>query len=214
MADSKMNENQEIEETMKNEGPVDQESETEADGSNEGSGDMQEDMEEADGKTADSKEAVKKGFFKKDKKKDKKDELIEELTDKYKRTFAEFDNFRKRTEKEKASMYEIGAKDIIRKILPVVDNFERGFKVVSEEEKNTPFAEGMDKIYKQLLTTLNDCGVSEIEAEGKEFDPNLHNAVMHIEDEAYGDNEVIEVLQKGYMYKESVVRHSMVKVAN
>ncbi len=214
MADSKMNENQEIEETMKNEGPVDQESETEADGSNEGSGDMQEDMEEADGKTADSKEAEKKGFFKKDKKKDKKDELIEELTDKYKRTFAEFDNFRKRTEKEKASMYEIGAKDIIRKILPVVDNFERGFKVVSEEEKNTPFAEGMDKIYKQLLTTLNDCGVSEIEAEGKEFDPNLHNAVMHIEDEAYGDNEVIEVLQKGYMYKESVVRHSMVKVAN
>ncbi len=209
-----MNENQEIEETMKNEGPVDQESETEADGSNEGSGDMQEDMEEADGKTADSKEAEKKGFFKKDKKKDKKDELIEELTDKYKRTFAEFDNFRKRTEKEKASMYEIGAKDIIRKILPVVDNFERGFKVVSEEEKNTPFAEGMDKIYKQLLTTLNDCGVSEIEAEGKEFDPNLHNAVMHIEDEAYGDNEVIEVLQKGYMYKESVVRHSMVKVAN
>lgn len=214
MADSKMNENQEIEETMKNEGPVNQESETEADGSNEGSGDMQEDMEEADGKTADSKEAEKKGFFKKDKKKDKKDELIEELTDKYKRTFAEFDNFRKRTEKEKASMYEIGAKDIIRKILPVVDNFERGFKVVSEEEKNTPFAEGMDKIYKQLLTTLNDCGVSEIEAEGKEFDPNLHNAVMHIEDEAYGDNEVIEVLQKGYMYKESVVRHSMVKVAN
>lgn len=214
MADSKMNENQEIEETMKNEGPVNQESETEADGSNEGSGDMQEDMEEADGKTADSKEAEKKGFFKKDKKKDKKDELIEELTDKYKRTFAEFDNFRKRTEKEKASMYEIGAKDIIRKILPVVDNFERGFKVVSEEEKNTPFAEGMDKIYKQLLTTLNDCCVSEIEAEGKEFDPNLHNAVMHIEDEAYGDNEVIEVLQKGYMYKESVVRHSMVKVAN
>lgn len=214
MADSKMNENQEIEETMKNEGPVNQESETEADGSNEGSGDMQEDMEEADGKTADSKEAEKKGFFKKDKKKDKKDELIEELTDKYKRTFAEFDNFRKRTEKEKASMYEIGAKDIIKKILPVVDNFERGFKVVSEEEKNTPFAEGMDKIYKQLLTTLNDCGVSEIEAEGKEFDPNLHNAVMHIEDEAYGDNEVIEVLQKGYMYKESVVRHSMVKVAN
>lgn len=214
LTDSKMNENQEIEETMKNEEPVDQESETEADGSNEGSGDAQENMEETDGKTADSKEAEKKGFFKKDKKKDKKDELIEELTDKYKRTFAEFDNFRKRTEKEKASMYEIGAKDIIRKILPVVDNFERGFKVVSEEEKNTPFAEGMDKIYKQLLTTLNDCGVSEIEAEGKEFDPNLHNAVMHIEDEAYGDNEVIEVLQKGYMYKESVVRHSMVKVAN
>lgn len=216
MADNKMNENQENEETMNNEEA--ENTENESDGFNEEvaeeAGDMPENMEETAGKAADSKEGEKKGFFKKDKKKDKKDELIEELTDKYKRTFAEFDNFRKRSEKEKASMYEIGAKDIIEKILPVVDNFERGFKAVSEEEKNTPFAEGMDKIYKQLLTTLNDCGVSEIEAEGKEFDPNLHNAVMHIEDEAYGDNEVIEVLQKGYMYKESVVRHSMVKVAN
>ncbi len=217
-ADNKMNENQENEETMKNEETINTESENESDGLSEEtadeSGDMPEDMEKTAGKSVDSKEGEKKGFFKKDKKKDKKDELIEELTDKYKRTFAEFDNFRKRSEKEKASMYEIGAKDIIEKILPVVDNFERGFKAVSEEEKNTPFAEGMDKIYKQLLTTLNDCGVNEIEAEGKEFDPNLHNAVMHIEDEAFGDNEVIEVLQKGYMYKESVVRHSMVKVAN
>ncbi len=218
MADNKMNENQENEETMKNEETINTESENESDGLSEEtadeSGDMPEDMEKTAGKSVDSKEGEKKGFFKKDKKKDKKDELLEELTDKYKRTFAEFDNFRKRSEKEKASMYEIGAKDIIEKILPVVDNFERGFKAVSEEEKNTPFAEGMDKIYKQLLTTLNDCGVNEIEAEGKEFDPNLHNAVMHIEDEAFGDNEVIEVLQKGYMYKESVVRHSMVKVAN
>ncbi len=218
MADNKMNENQENEETMKNEETINTESENESDGLSEEtadeSGDMPEDMEKTAGKSVDSKEGEKKGFFKKDKKKDKTDELIEELTDKYKRTFAEFDNFRKRSEKEKASMYEIGAKDIIEKILPVVDNFERGFKAVSEEEKNTPFAEGMDKIYKQLLTTLNDCGVNEIEAEGKEFDPNLHNAVMHIEDEAFGDNEVIEVLQKGYMYKESVVRHSMVKVAN
>ena len=218
MADNKMNENQENEETMKNEETINTESENESDGLSEEtadeSGDMPEDMEKTAGKSVDSKEGEKKGFFKKDKKKEKKDELIEELTDKYKRTFAEFDNFRKRSEKEKASMYEIGAKDIIEKILPVVDNFERGFKAVSEEEKNTPFAEGMDKIYKQLLTTLNDCGVNEIEAEGKEFDPNLHNAVMHIEDEAFGDNEVIEVLQKGYMYKESVVRHSMVKVAN
>ena len=218
LADNKMNENQENEETMKNEETINTESENESDGLSEEtadeSGDMPEDMEKTAGKSVDSKEGEKKGFFKKDKKKDKKDELIEELTDKYKRTFAEFDNFRKRSEKEKASMYEIGVKDIIEKILPVVDNFERGFKAVSEEEKNTPFAEGMDKIYKQLLTTLNDCGVNEIEAEGKEFDPNLHNAVMHIEDEAFGDNEVIEVLQKGYMYKESVVRHSMVKVAN
>lgn len=218
MADNKMNDNQENEETMKNEESIKTEPENESDGLSEESADesgcLAEDVEEPAGTAAGSKEGEKKGFFKKDKKKDKKDELIEELTDKYKRTFAEFDNFRKRSEKEKASMYEIGAKDIIEKILPVVDNFERGFKAVSEEEKNTAFAEGMDKIYKQLLTTLNDCGVSEIEAEGKEFDPNLHNAVMHVEDEEYGDNEVIEVLQKGYMYKESVVRHSMVKVAN
>lgn len=160
------------------------------------------------------KEGEKKGLFKKDKKKDKKDELIEELTDKYKRTFAEFDNFRKRSEKEKASMYEIGARDVIEKILPVVDNFERGFHAVSEEEKATPFADGMDKIYKQLLKTLEDMGVKEIEALGKEFDPNLHNAVMHVEDEDLGENEVAEVLQKGYMYRDTVVRHSMVKVAN
>lgn len=154
----------------------------------------------------------KKSFFKK--KKDKKDEIIEELTDKYKRTFAEFDNFRKRSEKEKSAMYEIGARDVIEKILPVVDNFERGFNSVSDEEKATPFADGMDKIYKQLMKTLEDMGVKEIEALGKEFDPNLHNAVMHVEDDSLGDNEVAEVLLKGYMYKDTVVRHSMVKVAN
>ena len=161
-----------------------------------------------------TEEKEKKGFFHKEKKKDKKDELIEELTDKYKRTFAEFDNFRKRSEKEKAAMYEVGARDIIEKILPVVDNFERGFKVVSEEEKATPFADGMDKIYKQLITTLNDLGVKEIEAEGKEFDPNLHNAVMHIEDEEVGENIIVEVFQKGYTYRDTVIRYSMVKVAN
>lgn len=169
-----------------------------------------EDMEKSSDK--DSKD--KKGFFKKEKKKDKKDELIEELTDKYKRTFAEFDNFRKRSEKEKSAMYEVGAKSVIEKILPVVDNFERGFKSVSDEEKATPFAEGMDKIYKQLIKTLEDLGVTEIEAEGKEFNPDYHNAVMHIEDEEFGENVIAEVLQKGYMYRESVVRHSMVKVAN
>lgn len=154
----------------------------------------------------------KKSIFKK--KKDKKDEMIEELTDKYKRTFAEFDNFRKRSEKEKSAMYEIGARDVIEKILPVVDNFERGFGSVSDEEKATPFAAGMDMIYKQLIKTLEDMGVKEIEALGKEFDPNIHNAVMHIDDENLGDNEVAEVLLKGYMYKDTVVRHSMVKVAN
>lgn len=223
MEENKMNDNQGNEETMKKEEAFDGNTVNESDfdenitDTADETADTPEGKEEdgaADEKTSDSKEGEKKGFFKKDRKKDKKDELIEELTDKYKRTFAEFDNFRKRSEKEKASMYEVGAKDIIEKILPVVDNFERGFKAVSEEEKATPFAEGMDKIYKQLITTLNDLGVKEIEAEGKEFNPNLHNAVMHIEDEAYGENEVIEVLQKGYMYKESVVRHSMVKVAN
>ncbi len=173
-----------------------------------------EDTEDTSEELSDSKEGEKKGFFKKDKKKDKKDELIEELTDKYKRTFAEFDNFRKRSEKEKASMYEVGARDVIEKILPVVDNFERGFKAVSEDEKATPFADGMDKIYKQLLKTLEDMGVKEIEALGMEFDPNLHNAVMHVEDEELGENVVAEVLQKGYLYRDTVVRHSMVKVAN
>lgn len=155
-------------------------------------------------------------FFKKDKKpkKDKKDIQIEELTDKYRRTMAEFDNFRKRTEKEKAAMYEIGAKDIIEKMLPIVDNFERGLSGLSEEEKAAPFADGMDKVYKQLMKALEDAGVKPIEAVGCEFDPNLHNAVMHVEDESFGENVVAEEFQKGYTYRESVVRHSMVKVAN
>lgn len=155
-------------------------------------------------------------FFKKDKKpkKDKKDIQIEELTDKYKRTMAEFDNFRKRTEKEKAAMYEIGAKDIVERILPIVDNFERGLFGLSEEEKAAPFADGMDKVYKQLIKALEDAGVKPIEAVGCEFDPNLHNAVMHVDDDSLGENVVAEELQKGYMYRDSVVRHSMVKVAN
>ena len=148
------------------------------------------------------------------KKKDKKDEKIEELTDKLTRQMAEFDNFRKRTEKEKSQMYEIGAKDIIEKILPVVDNFERGLGSVPEEEKNAPFVEGMEKIYKQLMTTLESVGVKPIEAVGQEFNPDFHNAVMHVEDDELGENIIAEEFQKGYMYRESVVRHSMVKVAN
>lgn len=156
----------------------------------------------------------KKSFFKKDKKKDKKDQLIEELTDKYKRTFAEFDNFRKRSEKEKTAMYEIGAKDIVERILPIVDNFERGLATVPEEDMNEPFVDGMSKIYKQLMKALEDAGVKPIEAVGTEFDPNFHNAVMHVEDEELGENIVAEELQKGYMYRDTVVRHSMVKVAN
>lgn len=160
-------------------------------------------------------EGEKKSFFgKKKDKKDKKDIQIEELTDKLKRSMAEFDNYRKRTEKEKATMYEIGAKSIIEKILPVVDNFERGLSAIPEEEQKSVFAEGIDMVYKQLLSTLEEAGVKAIESVGKEFDPNLHNAVMHVEDEEYGENIVIEEFQKGYMYRDSVVRHSMVKVAN
>ena len=159
-------------------------------------------------------EKEKNGFFRKKEKKDKKDEKIEELNDKVRRQMAEFDNFRKRTEKEKAQMFETGARSIIEKLLPVIDNFERGLAAIPEEEKGNPFAEGMEKIYKQMMTMLEDAGVKPIEAEGKEFDPNLHNAVMHVDDESFGENIVAEELQKGYMYRETVVRHSMVKVAN
>ena len=154
----------------------------------------------------------KKGFFKK--KKDPRDEKIEELTDRVKRQMAEFENFRKRTEKEKSTMYEMGARDIIERILPVVDNFERGLASIPEEAKATPFADGMEKIYKQFRKTLEEAGVKAIEAVGQEFDPNYHNAVMHVDDESLGENIVAEELQKGYMYRDSVVRHSMVKVAN
>ena len=148
------------------------------------------------------------------KKKDKKDEKIEELTDKLTRQMAEFDNFRKRTEREKSQMYEVGAKDIIEKILPVVDSFERGLDAVKAEEKDHPFMQGMDKVYKQMMTALNEMGVKPIEAVGQEFNPDFHNAVMHVEDEELGENIVAEEFQKGYMYRDSVVRHSMVKVAN
>ena len=161
------------------------------------------------------KEKPEKSFLgKKKKKKDPRDEKIEELEDRVKRQMAEFDNFRKRTEKEKSHMYEIGARDVIEKILPVVDNFERGLDTVPEAERTNPVIEGMDKIYKQLMTVLTDLGVAPIEAAGQEFDPNLHNAVMHVEDEELGENIVAEEFQKGYTYKETVIRHSMVKVAN
>lgn len=156
----------------------------------------------------------KKGFFSRKEKKDKKDEQIADLTDKLKRSMAEFDNYRKRTEKEKSAMYEIGAKAVVEKILPTIDNFERGLKAVPEESKGTPFADGMEMVYKQLLKSLSELGVEPIEAVGKEFDPNLHNAVMHVENEELGENIVAQEFQKGYTYKGSVVRHSMVQVAN
>lgn len=176
--------------------------------------DEEADKDEADKDSGDGKE-VKKGFFgKKKDKKDKKDVQIEELTDRLKRQMAEFDNFRKRTEKEKSAMFEVGAKSVIEKMLPVVDNFERGLAAVPDDKKDDPFVEGMEKIYKQLIGTLEELEVKAIEAVGKEFDPNFHNAVMHIEDEELGDNIVAEEFQKGYTYRENVVRHSMVKVAN
>ncbi len=165
---------------------------------------------EAEGAEEPTKEKSK--LFKK--KKDPKDEKIEELSDKLLRQMAEFDNFRKRTEKEKSAMYEIGAKDIIEKLLPVVDNFERGFMTVAEEDKADAFVTGMEMVYKQLMTMLETVGVKPIEAVGQEFNPDLHNAVMHVEDETVGDNIIVEEFQKGYTYRDSVVRYSMVKVAN
>lgn len=211
MADQLVNENtaeevvEEVEEETLEEQDSAEQEET-ADEAQEVSEEQEEEAEEADEK----KEGGK--FFKK--KKDKKDEMIEELNDKYTRLFAEFDNFRKRSEKEKTAMFEVGAKSIIEKILPIIDSFERGLATVPEEEKGTGFAEGMDKVYKQLVTSLEEAGVKQIEALGQEFDPNMHNAVMHVEDENLGENIVAEEFQKGYMYRETVVRHSMVKVAN
>ena len=170
-------------------------------------------IEEEQEEESDEKSSGKKLFGKKNKK-DKKDEKIEELTDKIIRQMAEFDNFRKRTEKEKSQMYEVGAKDIIEKILPVIDNFERGLSVVPEDKKEDSFVQGMEMIYKQLMTTLESAGVKVIEAVGQEFNPDFHNAVMHVEDDEVGENIVVEEFQKGYMYHDSVVRYSMVKVAN
>ena len=177
------------------------------------SGEQAEETEESeaeDGQEAPADE--KKGFFKK--KKDKKDEQIEELNDKLKRQMAEFDNFRKRTEKEKTQMYDMGAKSIIEKILPVIDNFERGLAAVPEEQREDAFVVGMDKVYRQMLTELDASGVKPIEAVGQEFDPNFHNAVMQVESEEYDSGVVAQELQKGYMYKDSVVRHSMVAVVS
>lgn len=156
----------------------------------------------------------KKKKDKKDKKKSEKDDLIAELQDKLLRQQAEFINFRNRTEKEKSQMFEVGAKSMLEKILPVVDNFERGLSMLSEEQKNEPFAQGMEKTYRQMLAALESAGVKAIEAVGQPFDPNLHNAVMHVDDDTVGENIVVEDFQKGYMYRDTVLRFSMVKVAN
>ena len=172
--------------------------------------------ENADGQEngKDGSNEEKRGFFKKKDKKDKRDEQIAELNDKVLRQMAEFDNYRRRTEKEKEASFDNGARAVVEKILPVIDNFERGLASLNEEEKTGAFATGMDKIYKQMLDTLSASGLKEIEALNTEFNPDLHNAVMHVEDDSVGENIVVEVFQKGYIYKDVVVRHAMVKVAN
>lgn len=171
---------------------------------------------EAEQKAAESKEPDRKK--KKDKKDrnrpDKRDEEIAALKDKVLRQQAEFVNFRNRTEKEKSQMFEVGAKSMLEKMLPTIDNFERGLAMLSEEQKAEPFAQGMEKTYRQMLAALESAGVKQIEAVGKPFDPNLHNAVMHVEDDSVGENIVVEDFQKGYMYRDTVLRFSMVKVAN
>ena len=197
-----------VEEKVENEAveeaAADEAVDTETAGEEAESTEESDDTEEAEGE--------KKGFFKK--KKDKKDEMIEELNDKVKRQMAEFDNFRKRTEKEKTQMFDMGARTIIEKILPVIDNFERGFTTVEESDKQDAFVEGMDKVYKQLMTELEAAGVKPIECIGKEFDPEFHNAVMQVESEEFESGIVAQELLKGYTYKDTVVRHSMVAVVS
>lgn len=163
--------------------------------------------EEAEG------EEKKSRLFGKKEKKDKKDQQIEELSDRLMRQMAEFDNFRKRTDREKSQMFDAGASTMIEKLLPVIDDMERGLAAMTESEKETAFAKGVEMIYKKLCTILNDNGITAIEAVGKEFDPNFHNAVMQMPSEEFESGFVVQELQKGYMYKEKVIRHSMVMVA-
>ena len=174
-----------------------------------------EDAQDAEETSEETETKEKKdGIFGKKKKKKKKDEQIEDLNDRLRRQMAEFDNFRKRSEKEKSQMFDMGAKSIIEKVLPVVDNFERGLAAVPEEQKDDAFVTGMDKVYKQMMTEFDSIGVKPIEAVGQEFNPDLHNAVMQVESEEYGPGVVAQELQKGYMYKDTVVRHSMVAVVS
>ena len=179
-------------------------------------GNEAEDSEEKDSgeKDSEEKDSKDKGLFGKKKKKDKKDEQIEDLNDRLRRQMAEFDNFRKRSEKEKSQMFDMGARSIIEKVLPVVDNFERGLAAVPEDQKDDAFVTGMDKVYKQLMTEFDSIGVKPIEALGQEFNPDLHNAVMQVESDEYEPGVVAQELQKGYMYKDTVVRHSMVAVVS
>ena len=206
MAEEKnvMNEEVEVEETVEETVETTEEETSE--------GNEVEETGEAENEEGAEEAPKKEGFFKK--KKDKRDEQIEELNDRVKRQMAEFDNFRKRTEKEKSMMFDMGAKTIIEKILPVVDNFERGFTTVEEADKDDAFVQGMQQVYKQLMTELEAVGVTPIEAVGKEFDPDFHNAVMQVESEEYESGIIAQEFMKGYMYKDTVVRHSMVGVVS
>lgn len=190
--------------------------EQEEDGSSEAedaAGNVSGEEENSDAKAGTPKKEKRFGR-KKDKNLEKLEAKLAELEDKRVRQLAEFENFRKRSEKEKSQMFETGAKTVVEKILPVIDNFERGLAGVPEEEKDAPFVQGVELVYKQLVTALGELGVKPIEAAGQEFDPNLHNAVMAVDDDTLESGTVAEEMQKGYMYKESVVRHSMVKVVN
>ena len=178
----------------------------------EAAGDAAEGEEESD--EPDSKKKKKKSARALEIELKKSQEMLADITDKYQRLMAEFENARKRNAKEQSRMYDIGAKEVLAKLLPVVDNFERGLDALSEEEKEGAFAQGIEKIYQQLMTVFDEIGVKAMDAAGKEFNPDFHNAVMHVEDEELGENQVVEEFQKGYMYKDSVLRHSMVKVAN
>lgn len=178
----------------------------------EAAGDAAEGEEESD--EPDSKKKKKKSARALEIELKKSQEMLADITDKYQRLMAEFENARKRNAKEQSRMYDIGAKEVLAKLLPVVDNFERGLDALSEEEKEGAFAQGIEKIYQQLMTVFDEIGVKAMDAAGKEFNPDFHNAVMHVEDEELGENLVMEEFQKGYMYKDSVLRHSMVKVAN
>lgn len=204
-------------ETIDNETAENKAEEIEIEGADEKSTQTAEETKDTDVNEAKSEDDAsadadeKKGLFKK-KKKDKKDEQIEELNDRLKRQMAEFENFRKRSEKEKSQMFDMGAKTIVEKILPVIDNFERGLAAVPDDKKDDPFITGMDKVYKQMLTELDAAGVKPIECVGQEFDPDFHNAVMQVENDELESGTVAQELQKGYMYKDSVVRHSMVSV--
>ncbi len=204
-------------ETIDNETAENKAEEIEIEGADEESTQAAEEAKDTDVNEAKSEDDAsvdadeKKGLFKK-KKKDKKDEQIEELNDRLKRQMAEFENFRKRSEKEKSQMFDMGAKTIVEKILPVIDNFERGLAAVPDDKKDDPFITGMDKVYKQMLTELDAAGVKPIECVGQEFDPDFHNAVMQVENDELESGTVAQELQKGYMYKDSVVRHSMVSV--